>query len=216
MSKEKYKVEDIVSDNKEKLKVLFVFESPYKQELINGYPVAGGSGKSISKFLNKIDSSIPTNIPFGQYMTFCKDERFGIANCSNYPMDKAAYEMDATVPYKPDDLDIIRKKLTSSGKVGKVLEETYSRVRLNFKKRIENYISNKNIIIVLCGKIAHNFFYDSGLNLSNKVISVPHPSRNQWVYRKYEDVMEQLKNEIKILIKPQTTVAKFRNSLLER
>jgi hypothetical protein len=33
--------------------------------------------------------------------------------------------------------------------------------------------------------------------LQNKVISVPHPSRNQWVYKKYENIMQILKNEIR-------------------
>jgi hypothetical protein len=197
MSENKYKVEDIIPENREKLKVLFVFESPYKQELINGYPVAGGSGKTISKFLNKIDDAIPANIPFGQFMTFFKDVRFGIANCSNYPMDKAAYETDSDVPFPPEDLDIIRKKLTSSGKVGKSLDETYSKMRQDFKLRIEKYIEDKTIIIVLCGKIAHNFYHDSELSLPNKVISVPHPSRNQWVYKKFEDIMSNLAAEIR-------------------
>jgi hypothetical protein len=196
VKKNNYKIEDIVSENKEKLKILFVFESPYRQELINGYPVAGGSGKSITKFLNKIDNSIPAKLPFGQYMTLHKDNRFGIVNCSNYPMDKAVYAADANLPYIPEDLDIIRKKLTSSGKIGKTSEKTYSRLMHNFKKRIKKYVSNKSIIIVLCGKIAHNFFYDSELSLPNMVISVPHPSRNQWVYKKYEDVMSNLEKEI--------------------
>jgi hypothetical protein len=197
MYENKYKIEDIIPENKETLKVLFVFESPYKQELINGYPVAGGSGKTISKFLNKIDDSIPTNLPFGQFMSFFKDERFGIANCSNYPMDKAAYEIDADIPFPPEDLDVIRKKLTSSGKVGKVLDETYSKMRKDFRQRIVKYIKNKDTIIVLCGKIAHNFYHDSELNLPNKIISVPHPSRNQWVYKKFEDIMSDLKDEIR-------------------
>ena len=197
MSENKYKIEDIIPDNKDNMKILFVFESPYKQELINGYPVAGGSGKTISKFLNKIDSSIPANLPFGQYMTFFNDNRFGITNCSNYPMDKAAYDSGVEVPFPPEDLDLIRKKLTSTGKVGKELEETYSRMRHDFKKRIKTYIKNKNTITILCGKIAHNFYNDSKLNLQNKVISVPHPSRNQWVYKKYENIMQILKNEIR-------------------
>ena len=191
-----YKVEDIIPENRSTLKILFVFESPYKQELINGYPVAGGSGKSISKFLNKIDSSIPVNLPFGQYMTFFKDERFGIANCSNYPMDKAAYE-DDDVPYNPEELDLIRKKLTSSGKVGNALEKTYQRLRDDFRNRVNSYVQKKSVIIVLCGKIAHNFFLDSKFEFENRVISVPHPSRNQWVYAKYENIMDNLESLVK-------------------
>ena len=190
-----YLVNDIIPDINS-LKVLFIFESPYKQELINGYPVAGGSGKTVSKFLNKIDSSIPDNVPFGQYMAFFKDSRFGIANCSNYPMDKAAYESDDFTLYSPEDLDKIRKKLTSTGKAGKELEETYKRLRNDFEIRINEYIKNPEILIIVCGKIASNFYKDSKLNLGNEKIEVPHPSRNQWVYKKYEEVMSGLKVKI--------------------
>lgn len=191
MLSKNYFVEDIIPEDIKRLKVLFIFESPYKQELLNGYPVAGGSGKTVSRFLNKIDTSIP-DFPFGQYMNFFKDERFGIANCSNYPMDKAAYEDNAKVPYKPEILDLIRKKLTGSGKITKDLEDTYQELRNDFKKRILNYTDDNDVIIVLCGKIAHNFFIDSGIDIDNNVISVPHPSRNQWVYERYKNIMEDL------------------------
>ncbi|MCF7791681.1 MAG: hypothetical protein K9L78_00495 [Victivallales bacterium] len=211
-----YFIKDIIPDEISELKVLFVFESPYKQELVNGYPVAGSSGKTISKFLNKIDPAIPVNLSFGQYMTFFKDTRFGIVNCSNYPMDKAVYGPDTEMPFPIEHLDSIRKKLSGSGKIKKELTSTYQKLLKDFEGRIQKYTLKNTSLIVLCGKVALNFYNDTKLNLANETVSVPHPSRNQWAYRKYAETMSRLKDFIKYKIlgtlNPGSTVAKKSNS----
>ena len=90
-----YGVHDIIPENLEGLKAAFILESPYRDEVAFQCPVAGASGKAISRYMGVIDPKIPSNLPFGRYLKKSKDGRFAVLNCSNYPMDANAYRCTA-------------------------------------------------------------------------------------------------------------------------
>ena len=89
-SKVNYKVNDIIPLDLQNLKVIFLFESPFKEEVKNGCPIAGRSGKAVTKKINSILPKVTLKIPFGIWMKQSNDERFAIMNCCNYPLDSNA------------------------------------------------------------------------------------------------------------------------------
>jgi hypothetical protein len=211
-----YKVGDIIPSCLSELKVAFVLESPYKEEINYSCPVAGGSGKAISKFMNSIDPRISSFLPFGRYLKQTQDNRFAILNCSNYPMDINAYPniqsrmqngvvaggcmalddiQHFNIPYDPYSLDKLRKAIQINPAVSKNsgLGETLKRLVTDFKSRLQLVLDTKAVIVV-CGNIAKNFLILAGINLADENFeAVPHPSRNQWSQEKYREMMYALK-----------------------
>jgi hypothetical protein len=87
-------VKDLLPDKIECMKILFILESPYLNELYYQIPLAGNSGKSITKFIrDHINKVIPENYPFGSYIKNYNNTSFGIMNCSTKPLSKKLYEI---------------------------------------------------------------------------------------------------------------------------
>ncbi|MCP4176559.1 MAG: hypothetical protein GY756_02235 [bacterium] len=196
-----YFVKDLIPPNTKNLKVLFIFESPYKKELEHEHPIAGGSGKSVGKFLNKIIPEIPTDIPFGCYLNKCKDPRFAAVNCCNYPMDKAAYpdSLKSIDDFEIEKLDKLRVKLSQSNKLNINLTETFNLLADKFEYKL-NKLNHNSILKIFCGKFAQNFYHCCGSNLNINALQVPHPSRNQWSHQRYGEVIQSMLEKIKAIL----------------
>ncbi|HJO95586.1 MAG TPA: hypothetical protein QF753_19475 [Victivallales bacterium] len=200
-SNNNYFVEDLIPSNTKNMKVLFIFESPYKKELEHRHPIAGGSGKSVGKFLNKIVPEIPTDIPFGCYLKKSKDSRFAAVNCCNYPMDKEAYPGDLKIidNLYIDKLDRLRLKLSQSNKLNINITETFNLLADKFEYKL-NKLNHNSVLKVFCGKFAQNFYSCCGNNLNINALHVPHPSRNQWSHKRYADVIQNMLEKIREIL----------------
>lgn len=70
----------------EKSKIALILESPHKNEICEGYPLAGLAGKEISKYL--IEES---NLPFGEEVKKGSlIDKVSILNVSKFPLQSSA------------------------------------------------------------------------------------------------------------------------------
>ena len=181
LSLRKYAVADLIMSPSQ-LKVLFVLESPHKDEFIHSHPVAGSTGKNLSnlfKSLGYLSQFSPTE-PIGCQIKKYNYPHLGIIEASSLPMDTKFY---------PCFLSSADKKLIQS------LSKTKKRLEKGPKKNlptgiVEQYLVNDfttrlNLIstqttcvfIISFGHIAANF-----LNAANVAadLKLPHPTGKMW------------------------------------
>ena len=191
-----YFVNDLIYDDTE---IIFVLESPHVYEVKNGYPVAGKSGKDMSKVL-MLDENLKKE-SFGKLIYEQKIKNFGIINISNIPLQELAYSTEDTnyknLPTKLIFKDFVlfrqnpslRKKDCRVNKLITIFQE-------DFVKRLSPHKDKK---IVLCGAFVHKIFNDTFSHDDFKAtIEVPHPSFNNWSKVKYSQKIEELKVFIKL------------------
>ena len=192
---EDYYVGDLVDEETE---IIFVLESPHVYEVKNGYPVAGKSGKDMSKVL--IEDETLKKLSFGQLIFEKKIQKFGIVNISNIPLQELAYDLNnknfLALPTQLifKDFVLFRQNPRLRKKEARVnnLIKTYQE---DFRKRLETHKDKK---IVLCGAFVHKIFNDTFSHSDFKeVLEVPHPSFNNWAKEKYKTVIEKLLEFIK-------------------
>ncbi|MEA1893365.1 MAG: hypothetical protein U9N33_11750 [Campylobacterota bacterium] len=187
---ENYFVNDLIYDDTE---TIFVLESPHVDEVKNAYPVAGKSGKDMSKIL--IQDINLKHQPFGKLIYEREIQKFGILNISNIPLQKTAYDLNDTdisslhVESIFKDFALfrqnpsLRKKDCRVNNLIKLFQE-------DFTKRLSPHKDKK---IVLCGGFVHKIFHDIFKSDDFKeIIEVPHPSFNNWSKAKYRQKIEKL------------------------
>jgi len=192
-----YFVDDLLYDD---TKVVFVLESPHVYEVKNGYPVAGKSGKDMSKILMQ-DPELK-KLSFGQLVHDKKIAHFGILNVSNIPLQELAYNLQtdngsfAALPTQLifKDFVLFRQnpsKRKKDCRVNKMID-TFAE---DFKKRLEVHKDKK---IVLCGGFVQKIFHDNfSIDEFENLIEVPHPSFNNWSKEKYKAKIQELLEFIK-------------------
>jgi len=192
---ENYFVDDLINSSTE---ILFVLESPHVYEVKNGYPVAGKSGKDMSKVL--LEDKTLKKEPFGKLIYEKKLPSLGIINISNIPLQELAYAQESeefSTPFHKNlfknfslfrQNPILRKKESSLNELLRVFYKDFS-LRLT---------PHKDKKVVLCGAFAQKVFYENfEANEFNAVIEVPHPSFNNWQKEKYKETIERLLEFIK-------------------
>ncbi len=192
-----YFVNDLIYDD---TKVLFVLESPHVYEVKNGYPVAGKSGKDMSKYL--VDDNELKKLSFGQLIYERKIPSFGILNVSNIPLQELAYNLKtdngsfSALPTQLIFKDFILfrqnpSKRKKDCRVNKMIELFGD----DFKKRLSQHKDKK---IVLCGGFVQKIFHDNfSVDEFENLIEVPHPSFNNWSKIKYKEKIEELLEFVK-------------------
>jgi len=192
-----YFVNDLIYED---TKILFVLESPHIYEVKNGYPVAGKSGKDMSKIL--VDDSELKKLSFGQLIYEQKIKNLGILNVSNIPLQELAYNLKtdngsfSNLPTQLifKDFTLFRQNPSKRKKDCRVnkLIDIFSQ---DFKKRLELHKDKK---IVLCGGFVQKIFNDTfSKDEFKNVIEVPHPSFNNWSKVKYKEKIEELLEFVK-------------------
>lgn len=176
-------VDDLIYDETE---VLFVLESPHNEEVKRGYPVAGKSGRDMSKVLFKESE------PLGKLISERSVKSLGIINVCNYPMQMSAYDAKDC-----EDIEFF-EKIRQNPKLRKKqapINVVISKIMDNFKSRLASHTDKK---IILCGRFAEASF-DSIVNESNfkEVIRVPHPSFNQWLRESNKEIIENMLKAVK-------------------
>lgn len=178
-----YFVSDLVYDDSE---VVFVLESPHTEEVKNGYPVAGKSGKDMSKILFGLDEA------FGKLIYEQKVTKIAIVNVCNYPLQKSAYKNYDSVELEKFEKIRQNPKLRKYDKEG--LNPVLKTMMDDFASRV---LKHKDKKIVLCGNFAQNCF-ENYLNADDfqNILYVPHPSFNNWNKERYQTAIQELKRFI--------------------
>jgi len=191
----------IVVDNiiNEKSQITFILESPHKNEICEGYPLAGQAGEEISKYLIK-----KSNLPFGKEVKEgILSGKVSILNVSKSPLQSSAYCCDKN---KPTDINVY-EKLKKLIEQGASYSTQHREEKINTLKKViySSFLSEltrlpNHSVIVPCGKFAREFCKQSKLEerLKKKNFEfinedIPHPARGQW-HKIPKNTIEKMKN----------------------
>lgn len=177
----------------EKMKCLFILESPHTHEMCKGYPAAGGTGKAMTKSLD-----LKSEEALGCLICNGKADTFGVMNVCQYPMQFNAIT------------DWIRRKVIKKENVEKWLNDSpikhkcdvdetrplIKEIYGDFDNRLSKCITSLSkddgpkLIIVPCGEFARAFFeywFDhvaeetrDKASYPDYAKSIPHPASVQW------------------------------------
>lgn len=182
-----------------KIQTLFILESPYRDEIEVGFPVAGKAGKTMSRVILGNDT-----IPFGDYL-FNRSvlvSEYGVFNSCQFPLEitenlkepELKISEIKKVSQKENDRDYNYRELS---KFLKTIENLDQEIR--YKERFKQLIESSPSIetLVFCGFIAQAIFLELYPEVSippynkptpwesKKIHFVNHPSEkgSKWVYK---------------------------------
>lgn len=195
--KEYHEVKDLLQKS---TRLIFVLESPHKKELEHRCPVAGLSGKTMTKKL-LAGKEQALGIVMKEFIE--SEERstdlevLGIMNICPIPMQRIAYNEHIQFAYKIY-LHEIEKIRTSSKKKKKTSEEAdkvFNEIIEDFRSRLFS-LDLENVIFVPCGNFARFMFSEAVKDVESiqYIDEIPHPSYNSWGQKRYEDKMNKVLN----------------------
>lgn len=206
----------------ERLDYLFILESPHTDEVIKEHPLAGDSGKAVTKFLlGKDEKQAFGEIVRDSYSSEAaaakransqlNNKKIAIVNVSNVPLQVIEANKEATK-------DIVG--LLESIRKNSIAQDNFGSVDLfkKFKTKLATYCDckkfNDEATIVVCGEFAKKYFNkfllgDKNLKIETntdllqricddkiQILYVPHPSRNQWQFiDRHRENLNTLKNQ---------------------
>lgn len=197
--KDKYKVFNLMNEEK---KVVFILESPHVDELRNEAPVAGLSGKSMTKTLFQGQTTA-----LGIKIKAEPENKIGIMNICNIPMQRLAYSKDKVVE-KYGDIDL-EKYADFFDAIEKIRTSTKSKYKSEEQNELQEYImqdfreemqklKERKLLIIPCGKTAEKFFEIANVSSENWEVmnGISHPSFNQWSRKTNAEKIKEMKNKI--------------------
>jgi hypothetical protein len=193
-AKSHFQVKDIRTSTS---KILFILESPHKEELKNGVPLAGLSGRSMAKELFQVKETEA----IGKYLAKQTKTIYSIINVCPFPLQASAYPDEFVLQYK-EELLVAESIRTSSAKSFRDTDKStfHNMLIKDFKSRLLEGIT-KDAIIVPCGKFADKYVKELLLANEYEIIDgVPHPSYNSWARPKYKEVIETIRRNGQQLI----------------
>jgi hypothetical protein len=183
----------------DKIRTLFILESPHTDEIELGYPAAGETGKNMSRVILGNDS-----IALGKLL-FDKDDlvsEYGIFNSCQFPLGIPEKLEGAELEVSGLKCVSQSKNRTDNYKRLKQLLATIENLdnKIRYKERFKQLINNSESIetLVFCGFISQAIFLEIYPNVkipdynkpttlnSKKIHFVNHPSEidSKWVYKK--------------------------------
>ena len=179
-----YRIKDLVV-NPSKVRIIFVLESPYLNEVVHCHPLAGSSGLDMIKFFksNGLLSDWDSKIPIGCQIKEKNYEKIGIINCSRYPLDHSVYscQLNKNIFTIINHLNAIRIK--SNIGIDKNIKKVIRTILVkNLKRRVKNFHNqNKTMMFIPCGELARNFLNKCSVDKTSIYREIiPHPSKKQW------------------------------------
>ncbi len=171
-------VPNIANCSNKDVEYIFLTESPHKDELEKKYPLAGSSGKAISKFLFGNDATKPFGELVNNRDPQIENAKIAIVNVSNIPLQIIDDKNDGLVDHAS------LNKFRNECEINKQLES-------NLEKGLIKYPKAKTIIV--CGGFAKTYFDQVSNKISNKnlkLLYVPHPSHYNWqfVFKHKDDI----------------------------
>ena len=177
--KDKYKIFNLMNKYK---KIVFVLESPHVDELKNNAPVAGLSGKAMTKVLFEENATA-----LGIKLKGMPENKVGIINICNIPMQRTAYK-DEEVVKKYGEMNI-----EEDDSFFEAIEKIRTSPRAKYKEEIKNDLQKliledfevemerwkeQELIIIPCGKTAEKFYELAKVKSEKWTVleGIPHPS----------------------------------------
>ncbi|MFG6495231.1 hypothetical protein P8610_07730 [Fictibacillus sp. UD] len=193
-AKSLYSVQDITTKETE---IIFILESPHKEEIKAGVPLAGLSGRSMAKELFLEEEILPMGIFLKQAILNKKKTIYGIVNVCPFPLQQTAFPDSVFVDKYKDEIQIAEAIRISSAKLYKDENKAaFDKLLVeNFEYRLSSLIK-ENTIIVPCGRFAEKYVNKLSIKEDLTILcGVPHPSYNSWSRERYRGVIHELREE---------------------
>ena len=193
-------VSDLPRDDWGGVKVVLLIESPHKDEVNRGHPLAGDSGESVTKGLGEnIPAMCGVAGAVGDLVAK-GDQRvswLGIMNASRLPLQAGAYRKNgdgrrADVPAWSEFAKCLRyikprskkpqkekpdRPVTERNEAALLMERAIVR---DLQKRLDGVPAGNGLLLVCCGRFAQSIFERTEVRDTIRIAYAPHPSRNQW------------------------------------
>ncbi|MDD5580773.1 MAG: uracil-DNA glycosylase family protein [Methylobacter sp.] len=193
-----YLVKDLADDRK----ILLILESPHKDEIEHEAPLAGRSGKSVTKVLKDVLSIAEADreSAFGRLVKAGKVKKIGLMNISNLPLQMAAYEYEDFCPELRNVLGIFEAirsnpKKRAAKPANEDINKLIDSLSDDFNRRIARI--DENVIIILCGNFVQTFWKHYVKKQFSTIIEVPHPSYGNWEKSRYSRQIKGIIDRIK-------------------
>jgi hypothetical protein len=192
-AKASYSVPDIALDSK----LIFILESPHKEELKAGVPLAGLSGRSMAKALFLQEDILPMGKYLKQLMQDEKQTFYGIVNVCPFPLQQSAYPETEFIQKYKNELEIaetIRK--STANQFRDENKALFNELLIHdFQDRLIRTMEDDSIIVP-CGKFAEKYVNQLAIRDKLNIIKgVPHPSYNSWSRERYRDVIQIVRDQ---------------------
>ena len=195
---EQYTVNDMITEN---TRFLFLLESPHKNEVNYGVPVAGSSGIAMTKHLlgdaygslalgrllltnQQVEDSNPMLL------------RIGLMNSCPIPMQASAYEEEDQRKY--DDFIALLEKIRGSmdkKRKGEQEQELLSIIVNMLRQRLLLW-QDQSLVIVPCGRFAMAMWQLAKVSSAywRVIEGVPHPSYGGFSQVRYQETVAIMKD----------------------
>lgn len=193
-AKSLYSVQDITTKETE---IIFILESPHKEEIKAGVPLAGLSGRSMAKELFLEEEILPMGKFLKQSIVDKKKTIYGIVNVCSFPLQQTAFPDPQFVEKYKDEIQVAEAvRLSTAKRFKDSSKDTFDKLLIaNFEDRLSSLLKS-HTIIVPCGRFAEK--YVNKLSIKDQLTfihGVPHPSYNSWSRERYHDVINKLREE---------------------
>lgn len=187
-----YLVDDL---NVEDCKVLFILESPHKDEIVAKHPVAGDSGISMTGVLSRCNL-LPLDLkdlPFGLIIRKNKSI-FGLMNVSQIPLQSQIYSQSCPLPVKYQKaFKTIRGNPSSTARNDSCAGDVETLLLSDYSCRLEKITGDK--LLIPCGIFAQCFTKKIKMMLP-WYDGIPHPSYKNWEKQKYSCSIQRMIRDI--------------------
>ena len=181
------------------VKVVLLLESPHTDEVQAGRPLAGDSGKSVTKELGENVPAMRGVAGAVGDLVANGDRRvswLGIMNASRLPLQASAYpangadhrvdipawsEFAKCLPYVRG-----KRSVTERNEAALLMERA---IVEDLQERLDGIPVENDLLLVCCGKFAQSIFERTRVRDTIRIAYAPHPSNSQWQQERYANGM---------------------------
>jgi len=176
---EDFRVDDLQAPNRKNV-VVFVLESPHKDEFAHGHPIAGQAGRRLLSLLREAGVLLENDSddPLGCQIKNGWVKNIGVVNASSIPLDKRFYcTQDDTVR----ELASIKQRLQKATLKKYIPKDGLeSELYQDFTARLKVSVSESTRVVIPLGHLASNFVKSAeGIDCPIHY-GVNHPSSRAW------------------------------------
>ena len=198
---EPFLIPNLPADRRERVKAILVLESPHKREIADRFPLAGGSGKSVTEKLCEYMPSTRGISGAIRGLVAGRDPRvswLGIVNACRLPLQDTAYSGAGSAKCKrhpawtawSECIRWIRKRPVGERNEAAVLFERA--IVQDLQASLDELMNGRRILLICCGGNAQRIFERTRGQDRERVAYAPHPSHRWWMCKEYRDGIREI------------------------
>lgn len=181
-----FRVRDLAPASGEPVDLLLVVESPHRDELRTGLPLAGDAGQRALAYLAPRGAPPEALGPWVATMHSAGDFRVGIMNVSPVPLQEKAFSGHRSPPrIAAADWELLERVRTHRASTIASLPTT-SAIAVNkvlvagIQSRLASLKLTPNSTIALAGNFVHRTWDSVAMPSKGSTLQIPHPANGWW------------------------------------